>query len=250
MFKQTIIELIVLAYQHFFRIKHDIPFLPDKGRGPLSQVNAHIFGSGATAIETRVLLNEQSITLGCNLTLALLPHWHYGFVERLEDNAFGIMQMDVLRSRTFDNLVLKNTYPLKKNKISSNIQILKKEHGVSLLKECQVVSNRDDVDHILSSLLSTKYGLTRQYASSVLTMILYAVRLGVRDIILHGVDFGGPCFYDLEPYTQYQPKSNQSPILGSHQTDDYVITFSEILDKVTELLANDGVKVRHAKDIL
>lgn len=249
MFKQTIVESLISVYQSYYARTNGIPFLSNEAHKNDVASDAHIFGSGASAIETQAILTKNSVVYGCNLTLALLPSWHYGFVERLEDNVFGELQMKILSERKIDKLVLKNTYPFKSNKTKKNIQTLKRRHSVYLLKECQIVSKRDDIEHIVSLLSTNKHDVTRQYASSILTMVFHAVKSGYKNITLHGVDFGGANFYDIKPYVQYRPTvipSNNA----RHQTEGYAVTFSEILNRITLLMRNDGVQIRHAKDIV
>lgn len=248
---QFIVETMVSIYQKCFGTLLEIPNIIPKHSIENITKEAHIFGSGASVLNTMTLLNANSVTFGCNITLALLPKWNYGFVERLEKNPFGEMQMQVLMDREFEYLILKNTYPLKFNKTIKHLDKVKKNHNVCLLRECQILSNRNDVKHILAMVMDDTSMVMRQYASSVLTMILFAVRLGLKKIIIHGVDFGGACFYNQEPYMDYNFESaSRQEANIKHQTDSYDIPFAVILERVIQLLHERGIQVQHAKELL
>lgn len=246
--KQALVEFVVFGYQYFYRFFYNLSIEQIYRKDENAAKTAHIFGSGASAIQTKTLLNSDAVTIGCNLTLALLPRWNIGFVERLEDNSFGHVQMQALMERDFGKLILKNTYPFRLNKTRRNLRVLNSKHDLSLLKECQVVAQRNDIEHIVDQVMDQS--VMRQYASSVLTMIMYAVRSGFKRIIIHGVDFGGDSFYDKEPFKKYSFKVSPNTIKSKHQTDEYVVPFSEVLTEVIERLKKDGIVVQFAKELL
>lgn len=249
--KQVVIGNIVALYQSVLGRKNGVSATDISPACPQNRT-AHIFGSGASAIDTKTLLNKDSDTFGCNLTLALLPRWKAGFVERLQDDQYGRVQMEVLMNREFCELILKNNYPFRENKTKDNIQLLLKKHlKLSVLRECQILSQeeREHIEQILTYVLDEKTCFITQYASSILTMIIYAVRRGYTKIVLHGVDHGGACFYDYEPFKRYKLEDRKvDGIL--HQTDDYTVPFSAVLEQTVSRLANRGVVVKYAKELL
>lgn len=247
--KQVWVGQLIAFHQARFARKNKL-LLTDISRDYQQDKEAHIFGSGASAIETKVLLNENTDTFGCNLTLAILPSWHVGFIERIEQDPFGKQQMEILMDREFSELILKNNYPFRGNKTEKNIQLLQEKHQcLSVLKECQVIGRRDNLDRILETILDEKSAVITQYASSILTMIIYTVKRGYRQIVLHGVDHGGACFYDHEPFKKYKLDS-QKRNDKQHQTDDYTVPFSEVLEQTIVRLAETGISVKYAKEML
>ena len=53
----------------------------------------------------------------------------------------------------------------------------------------------------------------KQSCSSVITSIIFARYLGFKNIVIHGVDFGGKYFFDLDDYqhlAKYKPPKNDS----------------------------------------
>ena len=57
----------------------------------------------------------------------------------------------------------------------------------------------------------------RQSCSSVITSIIFARFLGFKDIVLHGVDFGGKYFFDLPEYDKFsgfKPPQNDLNVKG------------------------------------
>ena len=246
---QLLIGGLVGFYQAIFARKNKLsvtnfPRIEHQGKV------AHIFGSGASAIDTKVLLNRDTHAFGCNLTLGLLPSWHVGFIERLENDPFGKQQMEILMDREFSALILKNNYPLKENKTEKNIQLLQTKHrNLSVLKECQIIGKRDNLDRILKYVLDEKTEVITQYASSILTMIVYAIKCGYRNIVLHGVDHGGACFYDYEPFKKYKFGVTKR-IDMQHQTDGYTVPFSSVLEQSIIRLASVGITIKYAKELL
>jgi len=64
------------------------------------------------------------------------------------------------------------------------------------------------MDGVMEKLLSDEDSFFFQYGSSVLTLVGVARRLGFKEIVIHGVDFGGPYFFDSEAYrgkSKYRP---------------------------------------------
>jgi hypothetical protein len=215
-----------------------------------SDISAHVFGSGSSAIETRKLIDDKSHTFGCNLTLALLPKWDYGFVERLQDDRYGKMQMDILLAREFSKVIIKNNYPHKCNKNRSNIKLLLDEElPVFILMESQLIGEKNNLATIVSLILDNKASYITQYASSILTMIIFAVRSGYTEIVLHGVDFGGKSFYDSDEFSMYQYITHNAST-AVHQTDTYTVPFRAVLDEVILRLGNKGINVMYAKDLI
>lgn len=246
---QSLVEQLTLGYQSILRKTFNLSeAIPVKDMEYIDR-KVHIFGSGASAIDTMHIVDEKDLTMGCNITLALLEKWDFGFVERLEANEFGRLQMQVLMERKFGILLLKNNYPTSFNKKPKNIKLLKSKHEISLLRECQVISGRNDIDHLVELILDDSNNVLRQYASSILTMMIFAQRMGIKKMVLHGVDFGGVCFYERHPFTQFNFRKFQDSKTVIHQTDSYNIPFSLVLKSVIDKMKKDGITVVHAREI-
>lgn len=247
MLRQYLIDVFIFIYQFLFSFRFGVKrYVHKKSRFKNNRV--HVFGSGFSAIKTREIILKDDITIGCNLSLALLPSWDFGFVERLEDDDFGLVQLSVLLNCEFGLLLLKNNYPMKHRKSFKLVRLLVDKYNMFILHESQFFSKNNSLDYILPRVADRDYFVMMQYASSIVTMIMFAVRNGCKDIVLHGVDFGGRCFYDTAEFDSFKPQVQSTSML--HQTESYMVPFSVLFDSLKDELAKDSINIRFAKDLL
>lgn len=238
-------EWIVSFYQGFFSWFFDLQFFDaDKVVVSTKFTEAHIFGSGASIITSKILAKKNAFKMTCNLAAAVLPQWELVLVEKLGITDYGNKQFSLLLQRKINNIVLKNIYPW-----YFNIKpgLVKKLSNVYLLRECQIQQD-DNLEYVVDKLLISR-AKYYQYASSILTMIIIAKNLGFKKIVLHGIDFDQSSFTDNIEYNQFSFKLKSNLASTKHSTETLQLPVSAVLKQLIRLLKAQGVDILFANEL-
>lgn len=243
---QLIYDYIIRFYQSVFALIFNLNFFETKKLIVNKQfTEAHIFGSGASIITSKVLAQENAFKMACNLTVALLPQWELVLVEKLGISDYGNKQFSILKERKINTIVLKNIYPWDFN---IEPRLIAKLKSVFLLRECQL-QQRDNLQHVVDKLLMSRDSYY-QYGSSILTMIMIAKNLGFKKIVLHGLDFNQSSFMDNTEFNYLTPKQKKNKTSARHATEAFDLPVSEVLQRLIDSLKEQDIHVFFAKELL
>lgn len=211
-------------FQLFIKIFFGIRFF--ETRISNNKTTLHIFGSGNSSILTKQIINNNDHSFACNLSIRFKKKWNYVFIENIGNSSYGKQQLNYLKKITAEKIILKNLYYFNFN--IKNIAKLRKKGNLFILREYQ-----SSYKSILGNVeqFNKKTIMIPQYASTILTMLLISFKEGYRNVVIHGVDF---------------VNNDGSP----HQTENFEIPFSYILDKTISILESKGMNIRYAIEIL
>lgn len=196
---------------------------------PIVTSRVHLFGSGPSARLTVNLVEDGDICYACNLAIKWRPYWDYVFIEKLDRGSFGKEQMTLLKKISYSFLICKNNYPYHPFQSLYKIFTLRKFPRLYLLPECQKSPNHFLSQGFLTNIANKNHNFVfPQYASSVLTMLFFAVRSGAKEIWLHGVD------------SLVRAKSSDDV----HATELYQVPFSEIFSVIRTHYECSGIKIK------
>lgn len=94
----------------------------------------------------------------------------------------------------------------------------------------------------------------RQYKSTIITSIVFARNAGFKEIVIHGLDFGGPYFYadekHVEPkYLHLIPnRENQNETVKVHETAKTKTGAKQAILVMNDLMKKEGVKLYAATE--
>lgn len=167
----------------------------------------HVLGSGWSLLSGLKKINPAfDFVLGFNFSALAWPEPDMHFVEiasnkteRLSSVSKAqhllIREVGLLRKR---RVVFKNVWE-GKNEVKP--MAYGYGEGAFFLKDYPVrCLSHSTLDLVADKVLNPRQGYIRQYSSTSLTLIGIAYRLGFERIVLHGVDFSGPHFYDLPDF--------------------------------------------------
>ncbi|GGK09151.1 hypothetical protein [Pseudomonas matsuisoli] len=164
----------------------------------------HILASGWSLNCTLSSINKDDYVIGFNFSFLAWPNADVHFIENASlkneyflDNTVTIYEFlkrfSVLGK---GNLVFKNLSEFK-NSVRL-VGMLYGRHAKFIRDRHYRVFNGLDLDHVLRDMMEDEFRLPQAY-SSVISMVFLARRLGFKTIVVHGLDFSGPHFYeDLE----------------------------------------------------
>lgn len=243
---QILYECIIRFYQCFFAWLFNLPFF-DANRLVISTKfsEAHIFGSGASINQSKVLAKENAFKMTCNLTVAVLPQWDIVLVEKLGITDYGNKQFSLLMQTEINNIVLKNIYPWH---INIKPSLAKKFSNAYILKECQIQQDFD-LTFVINKLLMSK-DTYYQYASSVITMIMIAKNLNFKKIVLHGLDFNQSSYMDSPEYSYLKPNNTTSPVINHHSTEALPLPVSDVIKSLIDVLKTQNIHIFFANEFL
>ena len=201
---QFIIDQFINLFQTFHSEKNNLPLISISGLSESRQHNCHIVGSGLSALSTLEHCNPTEVFITSNLSVALRKSWDVAFVESDGNKNFCEKQVSALQGKLISKLVFKNNYPHRHIKNFSRLNFDNKMPSF-ILSESPFFGRRI---HYASEVCWHDLGfegMFHQYASSLFTMIRVAMYFRPKTITLHGIDFGGQCFYHHEDWKHLDP---------------------------------------------
>ena len=187
---------------------------------PLDYSHCNIWGSGWSASQSSKNENytKDSFDIGFGFSYLLELNFNFYFIENASEkiSEFVLMQKRGLE-RFIDN---EKTYIIFKNILQDKNDLdyaIKEFSSIALFaKDIFVphyVNNESVFRNTTKTLLEYDPYYFRGSCSTIITAIIFARYLGFKNIIIHGVDFGGKYFFDLDEYKKfsiYIPKMDNS----------------------------------------
>jgi hypothetical protein len=218
---------ISFAWQWLLAKVFGVPLISRSAEGVLGQ-RVHVFGSGPSADRTRLLVQEGESCLACNHAIKWRSTWDVVFVETVGNSSYGLDQIRLLQEVRYGQLVCKNNYPYLPHRSVLKMAALRRFSGLSVLSEYQ--ASPDEVMRDMELVKGQGPFIFPQYASSILTMVLFAVRSGAREILLHGVD-------------ALSRTSERSETSTLHATECLAVPFSVLFERVHRQLELSGISI-------
>lgn len=86
----------------------------------------------------------------------------------------------------------------------------------------------------------------RQYKSTVISSIAFAKNIGFKNIVIHGLDFGGQYFYELDNFPEEKkkyipPETSLSRGKKVHQTAGSVCGTNDVLAHIRDILYKQDI---------
>jgi hypothetical protein len=194
----------------------------------------HIFGSGPSAENTRDMVQSGDFCFACNHAIKWRPFWDCIFIETVDHSTYGLEQTRLLSQVSYGLLICKNNYPHHPFKSIFKLRILRNFPHLLLLPEYQADA-QNIVPESRSACIDEMFCIYPQYASSILTMILFAVRSGTKQIWIHGVD-SLSAGSDME-------------FSNRHATERFIVPFSGVFEQVRLELQKLGIQVKVAGEV-
>lgn len=179
------------------------------------------------------MVREGDLGFVCNHAVKWRPSWDCIFVETVDNSAYGLEQIRLLEQVSYGLIICKNNYPHHPLRSIRKIRALRKFPRLMLLPEYQASS--EDVVRDSGGLCAGQGSfIFPQYASSILTMVFFAVRSGAREIWLHGADalLGG----------------SRGGLLNLHATERLSVPFSTVFERVRSQLEMSGIIIKIAEE--
>ncbi len=226
-------RLISFSWQWLLAIAFGVSLI-SRSRNAAVGKRVHVFGSGPSAEQTRFWVREGDFCLACNHAVKWRSSWDVVFVETVDNSGYGLEQIRLLQQVNYGLLICKNNYPYHPLRSISKMRALRKFVRLSLLPEYQ--ASPEEVTRDLENAMTQVDFVFPQYASSILTMVLFAVRSGTREIWLHGVD-------------AMSRKVEESEMNNSHATERLAIPFSVVFEKALMQLEASSVLIKIAQEV-
>lgn len=225
----------------------------------------HILGSGHSLKESiKTIDEEKDSVIGFNFSGLAYEKADIYFIEiaasRENKAAQNISKSQHLlwqylqRNSPQTKFIFKNTWERKNSLRTINLLYGK---NVTYLKDAvgkasDEASLKALIDIILSDFLFFKN--QAQTISTTITAIALAYKAGFKEIIIHGVDFSGPHFYETSSYENATLREIQericskstTPINHPHRTNTATITHQQALVCLRNQLSKNGVILRAA----
>ncbi len=223
---------VCLLWQRMLSLLFGVPLLSCVA-WTAAPARVHLFGSGASAEGTRTLVREGEPCFACNHAVKWREEWECVFVETVDYSPYGLEQIDLLKRIFYAHLLCKNNYPYQPLRSLRKMQMLRRFPRLALLPEYQAAGQSVAEAAVRAANNSHPQCAFPQYASSILTMLIFAVRSGAKEICLHGVDS--------------LSRSEQSQDV--HATESFTIPFSHVFAIVREKLHRTGITIVLATEL-
>lgn len=216
----------------------------------------HVLGSGWSLPDSLGSIGDRDFVIGINFSAIAYAKNNVYFVEfggpGVDEIARAQIRLvdEVVRSHT-DLVLFKNLWQEKNdfdyivNNWGNRAYYVK-----DYLIPCTSPTHLEDA---LTDALRWDPVYLKQYRSSVMTAIILAFHRGYRKIVLHGVDFGGSYFFDLDDFTglrHYRPPEKANPIAyekatssSVHETSANLVGVQSALPIFRALLQERGVEL-------
>lgn len=225
-----------------------------------SKTVCHIIGSGWSLNESKKKIQEEDFVIGFNQAALSGLKFDLYFVEfggyKVEEISRKQVQLieDVVKKQT-DLIIFKNI-----DEERNDPAFIKKFWGdkIFYMPDVQVPMYRERyLEQTMKYLYRKDNIYLKQFISSVLASICLAKNCGFKEIVLHGVDFGGAYFFDVPGYhhlNQYRPDENKNTTYKKFSKDSVHVTsrdkvgVKECLPILQKLCREDGVTLMSASE--
>jgi hypothetical protein len=216
----------------------------------------HIIGSGWSLNQSAEKINPQDFTIGFNYAaIADLDFDAYFFefggqkVKEISDNHI-VLAREKVNSKT-DLVYFKNIWEGKNDIdfISSNWLDLARP----VMDHLHVALDKRHLSHVLECCLSDRSEYIPQLCSTVVTAVVLAYQAGFKEIVIHGLDFGGQYFYEcmesdvdpkflppLNPVSGFYRKTSKTDV---HPTALADVGMRDIVPVLHGLLQRKGIEL-------
>lgn len=224
-----------------------------------AEKSCHVIGSGWSVASSFRHIDKDDFVIGINLASYLPLHFNAYFIENASlpshpNFAMSQRQFALIQSRVDipkEALFFKNIWE-NKNSVEHMIQLYGRR--ATFVQDVHIPTpSNGNVSMIAERMLSRPRNYLRQYRSSVLTAIAMAYHLGFAKIIVHGVDFGGPYFFDeagrvrAVTHLESTPQSDRSATI--HPTATGAMSIVVLLAAMRQILERRGVDLLTATTI-
>lgn len=216
----------------------------------------HIIGSGWSLHDSVSTISHNDFVIGFNYAGLIGIPFDVYFVEFGGDSVKSISNQHLSIVKDFvsknTNLIyFKNLWEDKNDIAFINSNWL----GVAKPVKDRVypVLDKKYIDFTIEKMLSDESDYLPQLASSVVTSIILAYKAGFKEIVIHGLDFGGNYFYEVDGFqidpayipdnkteSRFYRKTRKDTV---HPTASGNIGMKEIIPKLTLCLENRGVNL-------
>jgi len=223
---------------------------------PILHLNkvCHIICSGHSFNASVQHLDKDDFIIGFNFAGIIKLNYSIYFIElasncnkkikNISDCQYRVVQ-ESLNSKS--KLIFKNIYSeaVPQSKYLSKY----KNFNVLFARDYQIpILSKALLHKSVSSLLEeANVSLLPQLRSTIYTAIAYAYRQGFKEIVVHGLDFGGPHFFDAEDFAgslENRPSYDALPKIkmgDNHLTNIGEVSSIDILKEINRQLKAKGV---------
>ena len=196
-------------------------------RNTREQKICHIIGSGWSLNSSHGSIDDDALIMGCNFSALLPLHYDFYFVEfggwdvaEIAKRHLALVS-ELVQTNT-DLVYFKNIWE-EKNDIDfmsqhwANSVVFTKDFVVPCLAP-------EFLEQSLRYCLKESTEFVPQYCSTALTLIFIAFQSGFRNIVLHGIDFGGKYFFEDDDFdgdlTHAPPQEERSEYYSATKSSD------------------------------
>lgn len=216
----------------------------------------HVIGSGwSLATSMHLTDREDAYVIGFNFACLSSIKFDTYFIEfggpAYKDIAVSQRAcLDVFEKHFNGPVIFKNLWdPMNDLEYASNLY----KSSTKFIRDMAVPCYHEKyLETACKTYLEPDWFYLRQYQSTALTAINYARMLGFKNIVLHGIDFGGGYFFDLPDFSDVKalapPRTN--PIGYStearknrHPTAVGNVGINKIFPLIQSQLSKEGVKI-------
>jgi len=114
--------------------------------------------------------------------------------------------------------------------------------------------NNSNASRLVSNLIKADNIYLKQFRSTIITSLIFAINLGFKEIIIHGLDFGGKYFYESSEIKESKrkylpPQKSLSRGQKIHQTTLGVCGIELIISEILNMLSNKETRVKSGSSI-
>ncbi|WP_157792542.1 hypothetical protein [Thiomicrospira microaerophila] len=216
----------------------------------------HVIGSGWSLNESVSIIGKDDFVIGFNYAgLISIPFDVYfvefgGFSVKNTSHQHVRITEDFVSKHT-DLIFFKNLWEDKNDISFINAHWL--NLAMPIKDRIYPVFDKKYLDSVIEKMLSDQSEFLPQSASSVVTAIILAYKAGFKKIVVHGLDFGGQYFYEVDGFEvekKYIPSSeSESGFYGKttkksvHPTSSGQVGMKDIVPLLRKLLAPKGVEL-------
>ncbi|MBU4524539.1 MAG: hypothetical protein KUA37_13475 [Desulfomicrobium sp.] len=220
----------------------------------------HVLGSGYSLNDSLSLIDsEKDFVIGFNFSGLAYRNSDLYFIE-ICNNYNVVSKAQYILWRHLCSSGKKTQYIFKNIAERHNcIFNIDKKYGNKVLYLKDAIVGLDDVKSLnfFSKMLlcnSVLFSNQVQSISTAITAVALAYKIGFKKIILHGIDFSGPHFYDIVKFSDVQCELIRRIICSTkvfnytkmHQTNLGLVTHEELLIYLKEKLLSRGVVLEAA----
>lgn len=215
----------------------------------------HILGSGYSLNDSlKIIDSDNDFVIGFNFSGLAYNYSDLYFIEiAAEKNTISKAQFKLwnyLRKKSKNTIFVFKNVSEGKNSVESINKLYKNE--ILYLKDVILGINNPKSLNFFSNLVLGNSFITQnqvQAISSTIVSIAIAYKIGCKKIILHGIDFSGPHFYDIFSSNDPELEEIRSMIYSNseinyekkHKTNTFLVSHEEFLLFLRKKLRDKGV---------